>query len=294
MEWSGIVVDTPGTLVGLGNLGSPVVLLSLFGLTLMAALIALRIRGALLIGILSTTVLGALTGFISYSGLFSLPPSLAPTFLALDIPGAFSLGLLDVIFIFFFLDLFDTIGTLIGVAESAGFMENGKLPRARNALLADALGTVGGALLGTSTVTSYIESTTGVAEGGRTGTANLITSGLFLVSLFAYPLIAMVGQGVSLSPDVTLYPSIAPVLIIVGLLMFKLTRKIPWDDPVEAIPSYLAMIVMPLTFSITEGIAFGFISYAFLSLISGRIRSTSWIVYAVAVLFLIRYAYLHV
>ena len=191
----------------------------------------------------------------------------------------------------FFLDLFDTVGTLIGVSQEAGFMVDGKLPNAKGALLADAIGTVEGALLGTTTVTSYIESASGVAEGGRTGLANIATASLFILALFFYPLAKMIGGGVEISPGHFLYPVTAPVLIIIGSIMLRSTSRIPWDDYSEAIPAFLTMIAMPLTFSITDGIAFGFISYSLLKLISGRGKEVHWLIYLFAVLFLIRYAF---
>jgi len=204
----------------------------------------------------------------------------------LDILGALKLGLLHVIFIFFFLDLFDTIGTLIGVSQQAGFLRDGTLPRARGALLADAFGTVLGAGLGTSTVTSYVESSAGVAEGGRTGLANIVTGLLFIVALFFSPLVEMIGGGYQ-----NLHPAVAPVLIIIGSIMLRNVVHIRWTDPTEALPAFLAIMMMPLTFSITEGIAFGFISYSFLKLVTGRGREVHWLVYLFSVLFIVRYVY---
>ena len=204
--------------------------------------------------------------------------------LRLDVLGALKLGLLHVIFIFFFLDLFDTIGTLIGVSQQAGFLRQGKLPRARGALLADAFGTVVGAGLGTSTVTSYIESSAGVQEGARTGLANLVTAALFLLALFFTPVVEMIG-----GRQAGFYPALAPVLIIIGSIMMRNVVQITWTDPTEALPAFLAIMLMPLTFSITDGIAFGFISYAFLKLITGRGREVHWLVYLFAALFVARY-----
>ncbi|RMG46291.1 MAG: NCS2 family permease [Acidobacteria bacterium] len=289
LQWAGVIVAASGTLVALGDLGSPPVLLALAGLMVMAILFALDVRGALLWGILLTTAGGLISGLVRYQGLVSRPPSLAPTFLQLDIPGAFKPDMVAVIFVFFFLALFDTVGTLVGVAEQAGLMRDGTLPRARQALLTDAIGTVAGATLGTSTVTAYIESATGVAAGGRTGLANLVTASLFLLSLFFYPLVKMIGGGYPVTEHVTLYPVIAPALILVGTMMMKGVRLIPWDDMTEAIPAFLTMIMMPLAVSITEGIAFGFIAYALLKLVAGRGRQVHWFIYLFAVLFLVRY-----
>jgi AGZA family xanthine/uracil permease-like MFS transporter len=213
---------------------------------------------------------------------------LTPTLFKLDITGAFQTGVITVVFIFFFLDLFDTMGTLIGVSASGGFLKNGKLPRANQAMIADAVGTVGGALMGTSTVTSYIESASGIAHGARTGLANVFTSLLFIVALFFSPLAAMVGGSFEYGGSI-LRPVIAPPLIIVGFLMMKSIAHIKWNDMAEAIPAYLTVIIMPLTFSITEGIAFGFISYSILKLITGKGRDVHWVIYLFALLFIIRY-----
>lgn len=289
LQWAGVIVASSGTLVTLGNLKSPPVLLSLFGLLLMAILFSLKIRGAGLWSMLITAAVGLLFGVIRYHGLVSSPPSLAPTLLKLDILGAFKPEMIEVIFVFFFLALFDSVGTLVGVAQQAGLMQRGTLPRARQALLADAVGTVIGAGLGTSTVTAYIESATGVAAGGRTGLANLITAALFLLSLFFYPVVKMIGGGYQVTADQTLYPVIAPSLILVGTMMMHSVRRIAWDDMTEAIPAFLTLIIMPLTVSITEGIAFGFITYALLKLITGRGRHVHWLIYLFASLFVIRY-----
>ncbi|MBI4455413.1 MAG: NCS2 family permease [Acidobacteria bacterium] len=290
LQWAGIVVASPGTLVTLGNLKAPPALLALFGLATVAMLAAWRVRGTLLLGILATTVAGLLCGIVRYQGLISRPPSLAPTYGKLDIVGAFKPDMAAVIFIFFFLALFDSVGTLVGVAEQAGFIKDGALPRARQALLADAAGTVAGAGLGTSTVTAYIESAAGVAAGGRTGLANLVTAALFLLSLFFYPLVKMIGGGYQLKDGgPALYPVIAPALILVGTMMIKSVRRIAWDDATEAIPAFLTVLLMPLAVSITEGIAFGFVSYALLKLITGRKGEAHWLIYLFAALFLFRY-----
>ncbi|MCS6804447.1 MAG: NCS2 family permease [Acidobacteriota bacterium] len=289
LQWAGVIIAASGTLVTLGNLKSPPVLLSLFGLALMAILFSLKMRGAGLWAMLITAAVGLFFGVIRYHGLVSPPPSLAPTLLKLDILGALKPEMIEVIFVFFFLALFDSVGTLVGVAQQAGLMKNGTLPRARQALLADAVGTVIGAGLGTSTVTAYIESATGVAAGGRTGLANIITAALFLLSLFFYPVVKMIGGGYQVAADQTLYPVIAPSLILVGTMMMHSVRRIAWDDMTEAIPAFLTLIIMPLTVSITEGIAFGFITYALLKLITGRAREVHWLIYLFASLFVIRY-----
>ncbi len=291
-QWAGIVVATPGSLIGLGALHSRPVLLSLFGLTLTVVLMAARVRGALLWGILATALLGLPLGVVRYHGLVGSVPSLVPTMFKLDIMGALNLGLLSVIFVFFFLALFDSVGTLIGVSSQAGLLVNGKLPRAREALSADAFGSVAGAVLGTSTVTAYVESAAGVAEGGRTGLANMVTGVLMLLGLFFYPLCQMVGEGFVLAGGSRIYPVVAPALIVVGSLMLRNVRRIRWEDTTEAVPSFLTIVVMPFAFSITEGIAFGFVSFALLKLVTGRLREVHWIVHLFAVLFVLRYVFL--
>lgn len=288
LEYGGIVVDSPGVLVALGDLTSQPVLLVLFGLALTAVLLVLRFPGAILVGILGTAAAGLPLGVVKFHGVVAPVPSLAPTFLKLDIAGAVETGLVAVVFVFFLLDVFDAIGTLIGVAGSAGFLREGKLPRADKAMLADAVGTVGGVLLGTSTVSSYIESVTGIAQGARTGLANVMTSFLFLCALFFSPLAEMISGEVTYG-GMTLRPVIAPALILVGAMMMKCVKFIDWDDLTEAIPAFLSIVIMPLTLSITEGISFGFISYVLLKLASGKGKQVHWLIYLFAGLFVVRY-----
>ncbi|NOX37742.1 MAG: NCS2 family permease [Calditrichaeota bacterium] len=293
LEWSGIVVDHPGTLVGLGDLTAPPVLLSLFGLSIMGILFARGVRAAILIGILANLLVGLVTGMVHYEGVFGKLPNLQPTFLKLDVTGAIQLGMLSIIFVFFFLDLFDTVGTLIGVSQEAGFLrEDGTLPRAKQALLSDAIGTVAGTLLGTSTITSYIESSTGVSAGARTGLANLVTGTLFLLALFFTPLVKMIGGGIEYGEGLHLYPVVAPALIIVGCFMMKNVRRIQWDDFTESIPAFLTIMLMPTTFSITEGMAFGFISFTLLKAVAGRLQEVPWLIRIFALLFVFRYLFL--
>jgi AGZA family xanthine/uracil permease-like MFS transporter len=288
LEYGGIVVPSPGTYIGLGDLASKPVLLVLFGVALTAVLMALRVPGAILVGVLATALLGVPLGVVKYQGLLAVPPSLAPTFLKLDILGAFKTGFFTVLFVFFFLDMFDCVGTLIGVSAPAGFMREGKLPRANRAILADAIGTVEGTLLGTSTVSSYVESATGIAAGARTGLANVFTAILFLVALFFSPLATLISGEVK-SGDLVLRPVIAPALILVGYLMMRSVRLVDWDDLTEAIPAFLAIVLMPLTQSITEGITFGFISYSLLKLVTGKGARVHWLVYLFSGLFILRY-----
>ena len=293
LEWAGLIVDHPATYVTLGDLKSPPALLSLFGIIVIAILFALKVRGAILVGILASTVVGLITGMVKFQGVVSAPPSIAPTFLQLQIPNILvDPKMISVIFIFIFLDLFDTVGTLVGVGEQGGFMVDGKLPRARQALLSDAVATSAGALLGTSTVTSYIESASGISAGGRTGLTNIVTAVLMLLALFFNPLIKMVGAGVPVGENTFLYPIVAPALIIIGSLMLKNVVSIDWDDMTESIPAFLTLLLMPLTISITEGIAFGFISYALLKLVTRQGRQVHWLIYLFAVLFVARYIWL--
>ncbi|MCE5312403.1 MAG: NCS2 family permease [Nitrospiraceae bacterium] len=292
LQWAGIVVAAPGILVSIGNLKQPPVMLALFGLVLTGILYVKRVKGALLLGVILTALAGLPFGIVKYQGIFSLPPSIAPTFLKLELSGIFTLSGATVIAVFFFLALFDTIGTLVGVSEQAGLLKNGKLPRAEKALLSDSAGMTAGALLGTSTITSYIESAAGVASGGRTGLSNMATGALFILALFISPLAKMIGGGYEVSKGMFLYPVIAPVLIIIGSIMLKSVRNINWEDTTEAIPAFLTIIIMLTTVSITEGIAFGFISYVLLKLVTRRTRDAHWLVYMVAVLFIARYIFL--
>ena len=291
LEWAGIIVGAPGTFVTLGDLHSRPVLLALGGLAVTSVLVARGLPGAFLWGILATTMAGIPLGIVRFQGVFDVPPSIRPTLFQLDVAGAFAPGMVSVVFVFFFLALFDSVGTLVGVGQQAGLMRNGTLPRARQALLADAVGTVVGAVLGTSTVTAYIESGAGVAAGGRTGLANLVTAALFLLSLFTYPLVRMVGGGYAVGSS-TLHPAVAAPLILVGTLMIGGLRHVAWDDPTEAIPSFLTIMVMPLAVSITDGVAFGVVSYVVLKVATGRRAEVHGLLYAFAALFVARYAFL--
>jgi AGZA family xanthine/uracil permease-like MFS transporter len=291
LEWAGIIVAAPGTLVAMGSLHGRPTLIAIGALMLTAVLMARRVPGAMLWGILASTAVGLPAGVVRYQGLASLPPSLAPTLLQLDVRGAFAPEMVAVIFVFFFLALFDSVGTLVGVGQQAGLLRDGTLPRARQALLADAIGTVAGAALGTSTVTAYIESGAGVAAGGRTGLASMVTAALFLLSLFFYPLVRAIGGGVTAN-GATLYPIIAAPLVLVGTMMMGGLRHVEWDEPTESIPAFLTLILMPLAASVTEGIAFGVLSYVVLKLTSGRVREVHPLIYAFALLFLVRYIFI--
>ena len=216
--------------------------------------------------------------FALAKGIVAAPPSLAPTFLRMDLVHALTPKMLPFIFVFLFMLVFDAIGTLIGVCEQAGFVQNNKLPRARQAMLSDAIGTVAGAALGTSTVTSFIESSAGVEQGGRTGLTGLVVAVLFLLALFFSPLIAMVGS----------YPPItAPALVLVGAMMIQNVTKVEWKDYSESVPSFLTMIGIPLSYSIADGLALGFISYPVIKLFSGKSREIGWLTYALALVLVV-------
>ena len=290
LEWSGLLAANPATLVTLGNLHQPAVWMSAAGIVVTCVLLVRRSRGAILAGILTSTLLGLVFGIVRFHGLVSAPPSLAPIAFKLDIIGALKLGAVPVIFIFFFLDLFDSIGSLIGIAEQGGFMRSGQLPRAREALLADAIGTSVSGLLGNSPVVSYIESAAGVAEGGKTGFANIVTGLLMLSGLFFSPLAQMIGEGYKSPSGLTLYPPVAPALIVVGAFMMRNVGRIEWNDPLEYLPAFITITFIPFTFSITDGIAFGFISYVLLSFVSGRYRKLHWLMVLFSALFVVRYA----
>ena len=301
LQWGGVVVDAPGSLVKLGNMHSAPVLLTLWGTLFIAILTARGVRGAIIIGIIVNALLGLIMGIVQYKGIISAPPSILPTLFKLNIAGALNVGFVTIVFTFFILDLFDTIGTLIGVSEKAGFIkEDGTLPRSRQALQADAVGTISGALLGTSTVTSYIESAAGISQGARTGLANLVTGFLFIVALFFSPLVSMIGSAypyeMVLSDGRTLhlqlYPIVAPALITVGCLMMSSVSRIKWNDFSEAFPAFLTIVVMPFSgFSITEGIAFGIISYTLIKVLAGKAREVHWLIAVFALLFIIRYIF---
>jgi len=256
-------------------------------------MVALKIRGAILYGIIATTLVGIPLGLVKYQGIISMPPSIDPTFLKCNpIKAVIEPEFISVLFVLFFLDLFDAVGTVVGVAEQGGFYKNGKIPRVKQLLLADALGTVAGALLGTSTVSSYIESSAGIQAGGRTGLSNIFTACLLLLSLLFYPLIKMIGGGYQTPQGNFLYPIIAPALIVVGSMMMFNVKKINWEDPTEALPSFLTLAIMPFSLSITEGLAFGFISYSILKLVSGKARQIHWAFHLVSAAFVARYIFL--
>jgi len=302
LQNAGLILKDPGTAVKLNaHFASPDLVVFFVGLLVTAVLQARKVRGAILWGIVTATLLAValklglpqlpeairaaplvtesklITQFQLSSGLVAAPPSLAPTFMKADLAGALSPKLLPFVFVFLFMLMFDAIGTLIGVCEQAGFMRDNRLPRAKQAMVSDAIGTVTGAALGTSTVTSFIESAAGVEQGGRTGLTGLVVALLFLLALFFSPVITAVGS----------YPPItAPALVIVGALMAQNIGKIDWKDHTESVPAFLVLVGIPLSFSIADGLTLGFIAYPVFKLCSGRRREIGWLTYLLAVVLL--------
>ena len=285
---AGIVVGDPATTVALGSLKTPTALLTLFGVLLIAVLQARRVKGAMLIGILVLSAIGAALGLSTWSGWTFGPAALMETAFKLDIPGAFNLGgsfgvaLLEIIFVFLFVDLFDNVGTLAAVTKRAGLQgPNGEIPRLDRILYADSLAAMAGAVAGTTTVTSYVESASGVAVGGRTGLTAVVTGLLFLVVLLVAPLAGLVPAAAT-----------APALILVGAMMVGALNEVAWDDPLDAVPAFLTLVMIPLTFSIANGLAFGITAHALLKLVGGKATRADWMLLALGGLFVLRFAYL--
>ena len=281
LKEAGLVIANPATLVGLGDLSSPGPLLAILGFFLIVALEARRVTGAVMIGILVVTAIAIALGVTPFGGILSMPPSMAPTFLQLDIMGALDVGMISVIFAFLFVDLFDNTGTLIGVAKRAGLMsKDGHLPKMGRALIADSTAAMGGSLLGTSTTTSYIESAAGVAAGGRTGLTACVVAVLFLLALFFAPLAGTVPAFAT-----------APALLFVAVLMTSGLAEIDWDDITVAAPVVITALAMPLTFSIANGIAFGFISWVVIKSLAGRWKDLNPALVVLAALFVIKFGF---
>jgi AGZA family xanthine/uracil permease-like MFS transporter len=285
LEQGGLVHADPNTLVAIGNLRSAPALLTLFGLAVSLILLARGVRTAIFWGLAATLAAALLTGVIPPPARLLSAPSFALPGLQIDILGALRLRYVPLILVLLFFALFDTLGTLMGVAHEAGLLKDGELPRIERALAADATGMLGGSLLGTSPVTSYIESGAGVGVGARTGLASVVTGVLLLLSLFFAPLVALVGQ--SLGPG--LNPVTAPALILVGILMVGAVREIDWTDATEAAPAFFTALLMPLTFNISHGLAAGIIVYVLVKTAAGRFREVHWLMAALAVLFVLRY-----
>ena len=276
-----LVVANPATFVSLGSFADHQAQLACVGLAIMLVLMTRKIGGAILIGIFATTAIGILRGMAGWpKAIFSLPhPS--STWLQLDLRGALHLGLLEIVFVFLFVDLFDNVGTLVGVCEQGGFVVNGRIPRVGRALVSDAVGTIFGALTGTSTVTSYIESAAGVAAGARTGLSNIFVAALFLLAAFCAPLAAAIPSYAT-----------APALILVGALMTESIARVEWAEFTDAIPAFVTLVATPLTFSIATGLSLGLISYTLVKVAAGKFREVSAVIWILTALFILRYVYL--
>jgi AGZA family xanthine/uracil permease-like MFS transporter len=279
---AGIVKADPATIVSMGNLRDPNVALAVLGILLIATLQAWKVRAAILLGILSTTAVGAAAGLVHWQPQSYRWSDISGTMLHLDVRSAVGLGLLEIVFVFLFVDLFDNIGTLMAVSKKAGLLEAGnRIPRVNRILLTDATATIGGSLLGTTTVVSYVESAAGVAAGGKSGVTSIVTGVLFIAALFVAPLIGAVPSAAT-----------APALVVVGGLMISAIAEIPWEDTCTAFPAFLTLITIPLTFSIANGLACGIISYVLIHVARGRARQVPWAAYLLAALLIIRFVYI--
>jgi adenine/guanine/hypoxanthine permease len=285
---AGIIVSNSATTVAMGNVRSPETALAILGLLIIAGLQVWGVRTAMLWGIIATTAAGFAFGLVHWHPAHHRLADMTATAFHLDIraalhlKGSFGAGLIEVIFVFLFVDLFDNVGTLVAVTKKTGLVQpNGEIPRLNQILFADAIATLLGSLAGTSTVVTYVESAAGVAVGGRTGIASIVTGLLFLLALFAAPLVAMIPAAAT-----------SPALILVGALMISAVSEIEWADPMVAVPAFLTLITIPLTFSIANGLAFGITSYALLLLLRGRVRKQDWMLYLLAALFLLRFIYM--
>ncbi|WP_096271647.1 NCS2 family permease [Paucisalibacillus globulus] len=283
LQSAGIVVGNEATLVGIGDLTSPTVLLAVFGLVVSVILIALGIKAGIFYGMVITAIASLIFGLSEFNGIVGSVPDVTPTFGAAisHFGDIFTLEMLVVILTFLFVDFFDTAGTLVAVASQAGLVKDNKLPRAGKALFADSAATVVGAVVGTSTTTSYVESTSGVGVGARTGFASVVTAGFFILALFFSPLLSVVTSAVT-----------APALIIVGVLMASVLKDIEWSDFAVAVPAFLTVLMMPLTYSIATGIAIGFIFYPITMLVKGRAKEIHPVMYGLFVIFILYFIFL--
>ena len=281
LKSAGIVAPSKATYVTLGDLHTPQVVLASLGFLLIVVLDRLKVPGAILIGIIAVTVASYIFGGNQFNGIFSAPPSIAPTFLQLDIKAALSGGIINVVLVFFLVELFDATGTLMGVAKRAGLLVPGRMDRLNKSLLADSGAIFAGSLLGTSSTTAYVESAAGVQAGGRTGLTALTVAVLFLACLVISPL----------AGSVPAYAT-APALFFVACLMLKELTEIDWSETTEAIPAAVTALMMPFTYSIANGLAFGFIAYAVLKLFTGRVKDVHWMVWLIGGLFLFKFIYI--
>lgn len=280
LKSAGVVVASEPTLVKLGALSTPSVLYAGLGFLIIVVLDHFKVRGAIIISILAVTFLSTILGHNEFHGIVGEVPSIAPTFMQMDFAGLFNVSMIGVIFVFFLVDLFDSTGTLVGVSHRAGLLVDGKLPRLKRALLADSSAIIVGAGLGTSSTTPYIESASGVSAGGRTGLTAVVVAVLMLLSLFLFPL----------AQSVPAYAT-APALLFVGVLMMHGLVDVEWNDITEAVPAFLTMVFMPFTYSIADGIAVGFISYALIKLLTGKAATVPYMVWIIAVLWVIKFTF---
>jgi len=279
---AGIIVSDPATIVGLGNLRNPQTELAVFGLLLIALLQVFRVRASMLIGILGTALTGWIFSLVHWHPQAYRLSDITATAFKLDIQGALRIGVFEIIFVFLFVDLFDNIGTLVAVSQKAGLIDaQHRIARLNRIFFADATATIAGSLTGTSTVVSYIESSAGVAAGGRSGVTAIVTGLLFVVALFVAPLVGAIPTAAT-----------SPALIIVGGLMLSSISEIQWSDPLVAFPAFLTLVTIPLTYSIANGLSFGIIAFALLHIFSGRFRWQDWLLYVLAALFLLRFFYM--
>ena len=279
LKSAGVVVDDGATLVALGDITSGSALLAFIGLIITGFLYARNVPGAILLGILITMIIGIPLGVTGFRGVVSVPESISPIFCKFEFDKIFSVDMLVVVFTFFFIDMFDTVGTLVGVCTKANMIdEKGNIQRVKQAFMADSIATTVGAVLGTSTTTTYVESAAGVAQGGRSGLTAFVVGGCFVVALFFSPLFLSIPSAAT-----------APALIIVGLLMMEQVKNIPFDDFSESIPAFVCMIMMPLTYSISNGILIGMITYVLMNMICGKFKKLSPAIYVLAVLFILKY-----
>src|SRR5471032_349 len=281
MKSAGLVVASPETLVRVGDMHKPQTIMAVFGFLLIVTLDRLRVPGALLIGIVVVTIMSFFFGGNTFHGFMSLPPSLAPTLFQFDLKGSASIGLFNVVLVFFLVELFDATGTLMGVASRGGLLVDGKMKRLNKALLADSCAIVAGSMLGTSSTTAYLESAAGVHEGGRTGLTALVVALMFLAALFFAPIAGVVPAYAT-----------APALLFVACLMLRDLTEVDWSDSTESVPAAITALLVPFTYSIANGIAFGFISYAALKLLTGRAKQVKPVVWIIAAVFLFKFVYL--
>ena len=279
LQNAGIIVNNDATLISMGNITSGPALLGMIGLVVTSLLLVKGVRGALLFGILITTLIGIPMGITKFDGIFSTPPSIEPIFWQFEWHNIFTKEMIVVVFTFLFVDMFDTIGTLVGVTTKAGMMDkNGKIPHLKQAFMVDAIGTTAGAMLGTSTITTFVESASGVGEGGRSGLTSFVVAVCFLLSLFFAPFFLSVPGAAT-----------APVLILVGLMMMSSVLKVNFSDYSEAIPAFICIIFMPLAYSISDGIVLGMISYVLINLLTGKYKKLTIGMYILAAIFVLKF-----